>query len=252
MDNKYKKINLNLDIKDAQPHKPDVKWLWITVWTIVWFFAFAYICFSLFANLIVANIDIEQEKKIFWDFFKQEVWVKDFDYKFSKQIPEFKNYNISVSDSEEINAYAIVWANIVVTQALIDSVKYEEELQMILAHEISHVKTRDSFKSLVRDLPLKMTLFFIGFDINLGFTNLTDLALNKFSRDTEMQADNWAIKLLKKHNINPYCASRFFDELPESPVWFMSTHPVNNERIENMKNNFIWEKSFDNCVEIKR
>jgi Zn-dependent protease with chaperone function len=38
---------------------------------------------------------------------------------------------------------------------------------MIVAHEISHVETRDSFKALVRDLPFKITLFFIGFDIDL-------------------------------------------------------------------------------------
>jgi Zn-dependent protease with chaperone function len=78
----------------------------------------------------------------------------------------------------------------VITQGLIDSLKYEEELQMIVAHEISHVNTRDSFKALVRDLPFKITLFFIGFDIDLGFTNLTDLTLNSFSRETELKADN--------------------------------------------------------------
>jgi predicted Zn-dependent protease len=105
---------------------------------------------------------------------------------------------------------------------------------------------------LVRDLPFKITLFFIGFDIDLWFTNLTDLTLNSFSRETELKADNNAIKLLKKHNINPYCASNFFQELPDFPVWFMSSHPINKKRIDNMQNNFIWEKSFNKCVEIKR
>jgi len=252
MDNNYQKIELDIEAVDAKPTKPDFKWLWITVWTVIWFFAFSYLVFSLFANLVVANIDIKQEREIFWDFFKQEAGVRDFDYKFKTEIPEFKNFNISISDSEEINAYAIVWANVVITQGLIDSLKYEEELQMIIAHEISHVKTRDSFKALVRDLPFKITLFFIGFDINLWFTNLTDLTLNAYSRNTEMKADNNAIKTLKKHNINPYCASNFFIELPNFPVWFMSTHPVNQDRIDNMQNNFIWEKNFENCTKIKK
>jgi ribosomal protein L31E len=39
--------------------------------------------------------------------------------------------------------------------------------------------------------------------------------------------------------------------LPNYPVWFMSTHPINQMRIDNLKNNFIWEKSFNKCVEIK-
>jgi Zn-dependent protease with chaperone function len=85
-------------------------------------------------------------------------------------------------------------------------------LQFIIAHEIGHVKTRDNLKSLARDLPFKITLFFIGFDIDLGFTNFSNLTMNAFSRDTELKSDIQSIELLKKHNINPYCASYFFDE----------------------------------------
>jgi hypothetical protein len=31
----------------------------------------------------------------------------------------------------------------------------------------------------------------------------------------------------------------------------MSTHPSDKKRIENIQNNFIWKKSFDNCIEMK-
>ena len=67
-----------------------------------------------------------------------------------------------------------------------------------------------------------------------------------------MKADENAIKILKKHNINTYCASNFFIELPDFPVWFMSSHPVNQDRIDNMQNNFIWSKSFEWCIEMKK
>jgi hypothetical protein len=38
----------------------------------------------------------------------EELETTQFNYKFDKEIPEFKNYNILVNDDDEINAYAFL------------------------------------------------------------------------------------------------------------------------------------------------
>ncbi len=248
----YEKIELPTESIDAQPHKPDFKWAGIMLGVWVWFFAFSFLVFHLFANFIVANISIEKEKQIFWSIFAEEIWTQKLQdyYSFSKQILEFEQYNIFVNEDEQINAFTFPGANILATTELIDSAKYEEEIIFVLAHEIGHVQLRHNLKALARNLPFKITLFFLWFDINLWITNLTEATLNSASRDAEQQADKIAIRIMKKNNLNPYCASRFFEQLPDSSLKFMSTHPTNNSRIQNIKKAWTWKSDFSDCTKI--
>lgn len=252
--NEYEKIELPINVQDAQPHKPDFKWAGIMLWVWVWFFAFSFLVFHLFANFIVANINLEKERQIFWDFFASELWNQHLDdyYTFTKSVPEFEKYNIFVSNDEQENAFTFPGWNILITDALIDSATYEEEIVFVLAHEIAHVQLRHNLKALARNLPFKITLFFLWFDINLWITNLTDTALNTASRDAEEEADKIALDIMKQNGLNPFCASSFFENTSDSLFEFMSTHPTNNSRIENIKKAWNWISDFSDCTKINK
>ncbi len=254
MSDKYEKINLPIEVDDAQPSKPDFKWATIMIATIAWFLIFSFGVFHIFSNYVVANISIEKEKEIFGNIFEWEFEEKIADYyNFWKKTSEFENYNIYVDNEDsQINAFTFLWWNIVVTKSLLDEAEYEEEVIFVIAHEIGHVQSRHNLKLLARDLPLKMTLFFLGFDINLWITNATDAAINAFSRKAEGDADIIAIKILKKNWLNPYCASKFFEKTAQSPLEFMSSHPANDSRIENIKKAWTWKTDFSDCKKIKK
>ncbi|MCD5380614.1 M48 family metallopeptidase [Candidatus Gracilibacteria bacterium] len=251
---KYEKIELPINVADAQPHKPDIKWAGTMLGIGVGFFAFSFLVFHLFANFIVANISLEKERQIFGKIFADEIGTQKLSdyYTFSKKIPEFEKYNIFVSEDEQINAFAFPGGNILITTALIDSAEYEEEIFFVLAHEIGHVQLRHNLKALARNLPFKITLFFLGFDINLGITNLTDTALNTASRNAEEKADNIAVDIMKQNGLNPFCASSFFDEKEDSLFEFMSTHPTNNSRIQNIKKAGTGKLDFSDCTKINK
>lgn len=249
---KYIKIDLPINTKDAQPHKPDFRWASTTILIVIWFLLFSFLSFNLFSNFVIAKISIEKEKEIFWDFFIQKIKLEKIDeyYTFSKKIPEFEKYNIFVNDEKEANAFSFLWWNIIITKEFIKSAKYEEEILFVISHEIWHIKSRDNLRALSRDLPFKMTFIFLGIDVDFWITNLWDIATNIFSRDAEEKADIIALKILEKNWINSYCAIPFFQEISDELIGFISTHPQNKSRIENIKKTSIWKKDFSDCIEI--
>lgn len=248
--NTYKKIDLPIEVKDAQPHKPDIKWAWMTIGVIIWFCTLSFLAFHVFAIFIVSNINLEKEKEIFWNIFSKEMDIKKIEkyYTFQKNIPEFENYNIFVTDSPENNAFTYLWWNIILTTALLEGITYEEELIFVIAHEIWHVQSRHVLTALARDLPFKMTLLFLGVNIDLGFSNSTDMVVNVFSRKAENESDIIAIQIMKNNGLNTYCATPFFTQLWDISVEFMSSHPSNKSRSKVMMQWREWKNDLSDCT----
>lgn len=246
----YQKIELPINITESTPTRPDIKWAWIMIGTTVWFLVFTFWVFHLFSNFVVWNISIEQEKQIFWDSIIDTKGLKKFDtqYTLSKTLPELDGYDIYLSEEAQENAFTVVWWNIFITRSLISKTQYEEEVLFVLAHELWHVISRHSIKRLARDLPFKISLLFLWFDIDLWITNVGDVVTNSFSREAERDADTFAIETLKKNWLNPYCASEFFDHRHDGALEYMSTHPTNDERIDNIKNAWTWKTDFSDCT----
>jgi Zn-dependent protease with chaperone function len=112
------------------------------------------------------------------------------------------------------NAYIIPGGTIWVTAGLEKSVKTENGLAFILAHEMGHFQDRDQLRGLFRGLAF-------------GFFNLS------FDSNQERRADSHALYLVKQTYGHVHGADEFFGAMdPE-------THPPSQERLDQVEE---WEK----------
>jgi predicted Zn-dependent protease len=146
---------------------------------------------------------------------------------------------VYVSDSPEVNALALPGGNVLVFSGLLEEIESENELSMILAHEIGHFINRDHLRGLGRGLVL-VAISAVVFGADSTVANAaqrilltTDL---KFSRRQELAADKFAVRLLNKKYGHVGGAYDFFERVKAKRgeprfLKFLSTHPASTDRI---------------------
>ncbi len=136
-----------------------------------------------------------------------------------------------------VNAFATFGGNIIFFQGMLDLLESEDEVAMVLAHEMSHIKHRDAVKGLVRALWLM--LLSLGLQGGEGLSgNITDLGMAGYSRAQEEAADLQAVRALGEVYGNISGATGFFRILAEKlehrqiqdsdrnpPPAILSSHP---------------------------
>jgi Zn-dependent protease with chaperone function len=151
---------------------------------------------------------------------------------------------ITVVESGEMNAFAIPGGHIVVYDAILERMKTPEELAALLGHEASHIALRHSLRNMFRSLARKMFLsLVIGSDAGIVAVlvdNADNLKGLEYSRSLETDADNNGLKLMSKSGIDVQGMVRLMELLKKEsgsaqPAAFLNTHPVFNDRIENIK-----------------
>lgn len=161
------------------------------------------------------------------------------------------NFRFHVAESDELNAFAIPGGHMVVYTGLLKAVKRPEELAGVLAHEMAHVTQRHSLRNMIEALGLSLIVQTIFGDasglVALASEGSETLLRQKFSRDTEREADDVGWELLVSANIDPRGMIDFFrtmqSELEKSAATaaadgglsFLSTHPATSERIERLE-----------------
>lgn len=162
-----------------------------------------------------------------------------------------REFRIIVVEKKEANALALPGGNIVVFTELLKDMHSENELAMILAHELGHFANRDHLRGLGRSF-----LFFIVSTALLGgdnaavrsFMNSSGILTNTYSRAQENGADRYALDLLVKKYGHAGGAVDFFkrlaakETLPELSH-YLSTHPASNRRVETLQE-IIAEKKY--------
>lgn len=160
--------------------------------------------------------------------------------------PESKDLNLTlvISNESEPNAFAIPGGLILVTQGLLDFVESENEMMMILGHEIGHFAHRHHLKSVGRHLGMALiSIMVFGGDSDVArfFANVSELSMNRYSQKEESQADQFGLKLLVKHYGHAGGATSFFEKLQikEGRLLpfqkFMSSHPPSKFRVKALK-----------------
>ena len=142
---------------------------------------------------------------------------------------------IGIANIGMVNAVALPGGRILIFSDLISEAKSPDELAGVLAHEIGHVRHRDTLTALVRQLGLSVVLG--GFSGDVGGT-VNGLLAMSYSRDAERAADSYSIDALRSANISPLPTAAFFkklgklsggDAIERSMSW-MGSHPVSSER----------------------
>ncbi len=145
--------------------------------------------------------------------------------------------------SDTVNAFATLGGNILIFQGLIDEVDNENQLAMIIAHEIAHVKNRHPIQAIGRAVVL-------GISLSLIFNNTPSnplqnsglLTVLSFNRSMESQADEDGLSALQRCYGHIQGAQAVFEKFEKmqlkqhnQPLPFLSTHPLNADRIASIQ-----------------
>ena len=153
------------------------------------------------------------------------------------------DFKVYIVPGKEANAVALPGGNILVNSALINESGSENELAMVLAHEMGHYMHRDHLRGLGRGLVLvAMSTVFFGQDNQITqFFSRALLTMDlQFSRKQEERADAFALDLLYKKYGHVAGATDFFERRIGKRRYpgllkYFSTHPPGEERIMRLK-----------------
>ncbi|HMQ10847.1 MAG TPA: M48 family metallopeptidase [Oligoflexia bacterium] len=150
------------------------------------------------------------------------------------------------------NAFAYPGGKLIFNKGLLKTINSENELAMVIGHELGHVLHRDHLKGLGIGLSMGIVAMFIPKDLRSMVTEkMNQWLMLKHNRDQEAKADIEGVKLLYKHYGHVSGAEDFFKKMAKdeaSPLnqyekdWF-STHPSSEKRIDRL-NTYILEQDW--------
>ena len=154
------------------------------------------------------------------------------------------DFEIIYDKSKDINAYAIPGDKILVTRGLWETVKSENELAMVLAHELGHFKLRHHLKAYGRlGIIMFLMIPFTGQDLG---AELIQMILNNvvsgYQRQQEISADDFGLFLMQKeYGKQSAGLTSFFEKLSKKENFTAkllshnSTHPSSEKRLKIIK-----------------
>lgn len=159
----------------------------------------------------------------------------------AEDLPDEMKITVHYVDSDIVNAYATVGGHVVLYRGLLEKLRHENALVMVMAHEIAHVKHRHVIRSLGSGLVVGIALSMLNTSLsNSVVSNMIDqtgqIGILKFSRTFEQQADDAALDSLQRMYGQVAGAEELFaaikaeEKLGFAPV-FLRTHPDTEARI---------------------
>ena len=154
------------------------------------------------------------------------------------------SFKVFVVKSPIFNAVALPGGNIVVFGGLLEKTQSPEALAAVLAHEIQHIKKRHVTKRIIEDSSTGLIISAVSGDVTgsmlYGVKIARNLAMLRYSRQDEEEADKGGMKTLLAANIDPQAMINFFEIMKEKNQKFkmpqyLSTHPDLDERISRLK-----------------
>jgi len=172
----------------------------------------------------------------------------------SLHVKEAYPIQITVINSETVNAFALPGGQIFVYSGIIDKMKNYNELVALLSHEITHVTHQHSLKSLGRSAATSIFISGLFGDISGISAGILDQANQlkqlRYSRELETEADQHGVDFMVKYKVSPegmVDLMKILDAEGEKQDGFMkylSTHPETKERIDALNSNEKVKLSF--------
>lgn len=151
-------------------------------------------------------------------------------------------YQVLYIPEDTVNALAVPGDKVIIYQGLLKKVSSENELMMILGHELGHFAHRDHLRSLGNVLVLKMTISYILGDTNIFksviATTVNAVSKAQYSQTQEKQADEFGLILIDKTYNHVAGATDFFTKLDtkqKGNLDFLSSHPAPAKRVKILK-----------------
>jgi Peptidase family M48 len=164
----------------------------------------------------------------------------------TRDLDDAHEYRLEFRQGGELgaNAFALPSGIVVVTDELVDLAQADEELEVVLAHEIGHVVHRHSLRMLLQNSATSLLMIALTGDVSSASVLVagvpTAIVQAKHSRQFETEADDYAYAWMDRNGI----AHRYFGDILErlekkygsadaGALSWLSSHPSTAERIRN-------------------
>jgi predicted Zn-dependent protease len=146
--------------------------------------------------------------------------------------------------AEELpNAFALPGGSMGVTDGLLELVEGDVGLATVIGHELGHLQYRHSLRMMGRSLLVAgIVMIVMGGDAGFILGTAMNLAESSHSRDQELEADAYGLKLVHKLWGTTEGSLEFFQKLEADPktkgselLSMISTHPYTPDRIEKLR-----------------
>jgi len=159
-------------------------------------------------------------------------------------------YEYTLLASDVPNAFALPGGKIYITAGLMKAMSNERELAAVLGHETAHVAAKHSVKQMQKQMGAQLLLEIAaragGADTGQTAADVgkvvSTMALLKYSRDDEYQADQVGIEYAARAGYNPWGMVELLTVLlnmqeqePGRLEEMFQTHPLSSKRVEEAK-----------------
>jgi len=146
---------------------------------------------------------------------------------------------VDVANLGLVNAFALPGGRVLLLRGLIEDADSSEAVAGVLAHEIGHVLERHPVEGLSRAMGVQLVVLLLAPGVGVDLAG--QAALSSYSRAAEMEADEWAMRILTAAEIDTRPLGAFFAKLAEEDqdraAWreenlsrLLATHPDTAER----------------------
>jgi len=159
-------------------------------------------------------------------------------------------WELAIFESDAVNAFAMPGGKIGVFTGILKVTENQDQLATVIGHEIAHVTARHSNERASRASLSDVGINAVAIVLGGGYTGATYTAQQALyagsqfgitlphTRGQESEADIIGLKYMANAGFDPRQAVplwQHMDELAEkAPAEFLSTHPANETRIENL------------------
>ncbi len=187
---------------------------------------------------------------------KQEKRVRTIAQRVNSVLPEPFPLNIYLERDEQVNASCLLDGSVFVTSGLLQTITDDQQLAAVLAHEYGHAAARHGSENVTKMLMQSAgsmylaealaassggvgqagTLLKAGYGLGSKYG-----VLLPYSRTMEHEADRLGALYMARAGYDPNAMVKVFELFqkmsPDSGIFseFLSTHPMNQKRIDNVK-----------------
>ncbi|OUC14655.1 MAG: peptidase M48 [Alkalinema sp. CACIAM 70d] len=153
-----------------------------------------------------------------------------------------RNYQVLYIPQPIVNAAAIPGDRILIYKGLLNQTESENELVMVMGHELGHFTNRDHLRGLGNALLIQLAFTALTGDggslVSLGASSIAALSRAQFSQTQETQADEVGLQLLNAYYGQVAGAVDFFDRVSRKDrkqIDFLATHPAPKSRVDHLQ-----------------
>lgn len=137
------------------------------------------------------------------------------------------------------NAYALPGGRIVLTDELVMRLDNDDAIAAVLAHELGHLHERHLLRRMLQGVATATAMTLLLGDLSAVAANLPTLLMDlKYSRDAELEADDYAVRLLRLNGVSGDALVAALEGLEadsHGQLPYLATHPELAERIARIR-----------------